>query len=386
MGFGREARRVRDETLPHAQRLRALEQCLEWTQPIGFHPSWHYLEVALGVPRESIDFLVPAIDLLERERTRHLELDRRYATLRRRLKQQGSRVPRPDTATPTSPARWHGDERQAAAHALTWWLQHHSPADFAGQPEAEVAVGAARVLAAGQGVTSLDVVALQRSLVWARRATTEHPRAHQVLYLLEQIYVALRGAPVIGCPWTFTPSPDDQERRQAVARTCFRVPLGLWRSTPREDMVGLLSGAAGDLLVLGYDTPALREVAGLSPGDSIYQVEPFVSAAVEQLGIDDLLSTPAVRAGLEARLELYLAGDLALRELSSWAHRAIGHDGADDLQPFAYLDDIYDVWEYAGRDLQHLDVVTRQAARDFLAGRAVPRLDMLEPPAPGTAS
>lgn len=374
---------MRDETLPHGQRLRALTQCLEWTQPVGFHPSWRYLEATLGIPRESIAFLVPAIDVLEEERTRHLELDRRYATLRRRLKQHGSRVPRPDTATPTSPARWHGAEREAAAHALRWWLQHHSPADFTDQPEAAVAVGAARVLADEPDFTSLDVVALQQSLVWARRAAPEHPRAHQVLHLLEQVYVALHGAPVVGGPWTFTPTPGDQERRQDVARTCLRVPLGLWRSTPREDMVGPLSGAATDLLVLGYDAPALRALAGLSPGTSVYQVEPVVSATLEQLGIEDLLRPGAERAGLEARLELYLAGDLTLPELSAWAHRAIGHDGEDDLQPFVYLDDIHDAWEYAGHDLHHLDVVTRRAARDFLAGRAVTLLDRLEPPVLG---
>jgi len=87
MGFGREARRVRDESLPHGQRLRALAHCLEWAQPIGFHPSWQYLEAKLDIPREGIDFLAPALDLLERERNLHLELEQRYSTLRRRQKE-----------------------------------------------------------------------------------------------------------------------------------------------------------------------------------------------------------------------------------------------------------------------------------------------------------
>ena len=86
--------RVRDETLPHGQRLRALAYCLEQAQPVGFNPSWHYLEARLGVPRESSEFLGGAIDLLERERNLHLELDQRYSTLRRRQKMRGSRSPR----------------------------------------------------------------------------------------------------------------------------------------------------------------------------------------------------------------------------------------------------------------------------------------------------
>lgn len=388
MGFGREARRVRDETLPHGQRLRALAQCLEWAQPVGFHPSWHYLEAKLGTPRESIDFLAAAIDLLERERNLHLALDQRYSTLRRRQKMRGSRSPHPDDVTPCSPPRWHGDEREAAAYALRWWLQRHPLEDFVDQPEAKLAVDAARVLAPGPSLTSFDLAALQQSLDWARtgararsgQTMTARQRAHQVLHLLGQIYIVLNGAPLVGGPWNFAASPADQTRMASVARTCLRTPLGLWRSTP-HDSVGQLSDAAANLLVLGHDTPALRELAGLSPGDSFYEVEPALAAALDELGIGDLLSASADRAGLEARLELFLEGDLTLRDLSSWAHKVIGHQGEDDLQPFVALDDIYDDWENSGLDLPYLDLVTRKAARDFLAGRPVTRLDWLEPPA-----
>jgi len=383
---------VRDETLPHGQRLRALAHCLEWAQPVGFHPSWHYLEAKLGAPRESIEFLAPAIDLLERERILHLELDKRYSTLRRRQKMRGSRSPRPDAVTPRSPARWHGDEREAAAHALRWWLQRHPLEDVVDQPEAKLAVDVARVVALGPSLTSFDLAALQQSLDWARAGArslanptmAERRRAHQVLHLLGQIYIVLNGAPVVGSPWNFSASPDDQARRAAAARTYFRTPLGLWRSTP-HDSVSDLSDAAADLLVLGYDTPALRQLAGRSPGDSFYEVEPAVTAALDELEIGDLLGTSADRAGLEARLELFLDGDLALRELSTWAHQTIGHEGEEDLQPFVLLDDICDDWEYSGPDLPYLELVTRKAARDFLAGRPVSRLDWLEPPAQASA-
>lgn len=168
----------------------------------------------------------------------------------------------------------------------------------------------------------------------------------------------------------------------SVARTCLRAPVGLWRSTPHES-VGYLSDAAADLLLLGYDTPALRELAGLSPGDSFYDVEPALTSALDELKIGDLLNTSADRAGLEARLALFLDSELTLRELSAWAHQVIGHEGEDDPQPFVVLDDIYDDWEYSGQDLPYLDLVARKAARDFLAGRPVTRLDWLEPSARG---
>lgn len=387
MGFGREARRVRDETLSHGHRLRALAHCLQWAQPIGFHPSWHYLEAKLDAPRESIEFLTPAIDLLERERTLHLELDQRYSTLRRQQKMRGSRSPRSDAVTPRSPARWYGDEREAAVHALRSWFQRYPLEDFVDQHEAKLAVDVARSLASGQGPTAFDPTALQQSLDWARagargpvnQTMTERRRAHQVLRLLGHVHMVLHGAPLVGSPWNFTASPSDRAHSAAVARAYFRTPLGLWRSTP-HDGVSHLSGAAADLLMLGYDTPALRELAGLSPSDSFYEVEPAVITALDELEIGDLLGPSTDRAGLEARLVLFLGGTQSLRELSTWAHHVIGHEGEDDLQPFVVLDDICDVWEQTGQDLSHLDLVTRKAARDFLASHPVTQLDRLESP------
>lgn len=107
--------------------------------------------------------------------------------------------------------------------------------------------------------------------------------------------------------------------------------------------------------------------------------------ALNQLEVNGLLDGSAERAGLAASLEQFLDGELSLRELSTWAHQTIGHEGEDDLQPFVVLDDIYDDWEYSGQDLAYLDSVTRKAARDFLAGRPVARLDGLEPPAQAAA-
>lgn len=282
---------MRDEALPHGQRLRALAQLVGWAQPIGFNPTWHYLEATLGVPRERPEFLIPALGLLERERRLHLDLDVRYAALRRYQKRKGSRRPGADDATPRVPQRWHGDEREAAAHALRWWLQRHPMEDFVDQPHAVLAVDVARALASGPKLTSFDLSALQESLIWARANTrtgrnltrAERYGAYRIQHLLGHIYILLNGAPSIGVAWNFTPSADEPTHGSAVARARLSTPVGLWRSTP-QDRVTDLSTAAADLLVLGYDTPALRELAGLSSGDSFYEVEPVLAAALDQLG------------------------------------------------------------------------------------------------------
>ncbi|WP_157803667.1 hypothetical protein [Luteimicrobium subarcticum] len=170
----------------------------------------------------------------------------------------------------------------------------------------------------------------------------------------------------------------------AVARESFRDPVGLWRATPGR--ASHVVDAATDLLVLGYDASALGELAGMSPCASFYDVDPVLTTVLDQVGAADLLGRGADRAGLEAHLGLFLDRTITLRELSTWAHQTIGHDGEEDLQPFVELDDVYDDWEYSGEDLCSLDTVTRQAARDFLAGRSVTRFDGLEPSPPAATT
>lgn len=159
----------------------------------------------------------------------------------------------------------------------------------------------------------------------------------------------------------------------------LRTPVGLWRSSPKEGTKNLID-AATDLLVLGHDSPALRELAGMSIADSAYEVEPVVHRMLAEIGVETLLDVSTDRAGLEAQLERFLDGAVGLRQLSQWAHSAIGHEGDEKCQPFVLLDDIYDDWEYAGHDLEYLEVTARRAAHDFLAGRMVTRLDWLTPP------
>lgn len=388
MGFAREARRVRDTSLPHARRVRALANCMVFSRPIGYHATWSYLEAKVGMARDNPGFLEPALDLLETQRAWYMEAASRYGALRLRLKRTGLRSPAADEVTPLSPRRWHGDERVGARHALVAWLQWRRDAELAADPDGGVAVSAAENVVLAPESPRVNVDELQRCLDWARRQINvvgwkADPRRYRVAwmaqFLLGQIHVSLYGQPAIGSAWNFVPDLGAQSGGRSAPGQRLKGPVGLWRLSPKEGTVELID-AATDLLVLGYDNPALRRLAGMSADDSQYEVGPVVEAVLDQFGAEHLLDGAPERAGLEVRLERFLTGDLHLRELSRWAHSTIGHGGEPDCEPFVILDDIYDDWEYAGHDLEFLTQTARRAANDFLAGRTVTRLDSLTPP------
>lgn len=318
MGFGREARRVRDSSLPHGYRLHALGSCIEMSGPIGFNATWSYLEARIGETRRSIGFLTPAIDLLEAERRAGQDLEVRYAAVRRSEKRAGLRSPRRDEVTPRSPSRWHGDERTGAIHELTVWLNRRLAGELVEHSHGAAAVDAAR-LAVAPTTTDLDPESLQHTLDWARHEVygigwtsdrSDYRLAWVTLFLLGQVHLVLHGQPAIGSAWNFVPPLDAKTARESAVHRVLRNPIGVWRSSPLEGTAELID-AATDLLVLGYDTPALRQLAGMSARDSQFEVEPVVMATLLQLGASDLLRGPPGRAGLEARLERFLE-DLTL--------------------------------------------------------------------------
>jgi len=62
-----------------------------------------------------------------------------------------------------------------------------------------------------------------------------------------------------------------------------------------------------------------------------------------------------------------LHGQIAPRQLVSWAHRTIGHEGAPRLQPLVMLDDDYDLIGYTGETAEELDEATYAEARSIVA-------------------
>jgi hypothetical protein len=215
VGFGREARRACDPTLPHAYRLHSLAACAEISQPIGFHATCAYLQQKVDRPWRSVEFLVPAVRLLESERSEQRQLDAIHATYRRRMKATGERFPRIDVVTPRSPLRWLGDEGTGVRYALAARLRHQGLSDLALHRAGSVALRAANDVLASPG-HPFDLAALQEILRWARRRMnmgwqgdrSDYMVAFHSLFLLGQVHIRVFGPPTINTAWNFTPAHD----------------------------------------------------------------------------------------------------------------------------------------------------------------------------------
>lgn len=162
---------------------------------------------------------------------------------------------------------------------------------------------------------------------------------------------------------------EDAARDRAITQLVDAVSL--WRVSPRH--AGEVIDAATSCLVVGLDTPALRELAGESPADSSYVVEELIRRCLEELAMSDVLERDLELAAATAMIRRFLAGSVSARELASWAHQVIGHDGASSLQPFVMLDDEYDLLGVDGTTEADLDAFAHADAVAFLDGRPSPR-------------
>lgn len=164
---------------------------------------------------------------------------------------------------------------------------------------------------------------------------------------------------------------------RAIAHAAFADAVGLWRTS---GAVADVVDASTDLLVAGEDTPSLRELAGTSRTESVWVVEPLLTATVAELGLSSLMQGSPERATLIALLHRFLEGRVTLRDLTSWAHTYIGHGGEEELQPFVLLDDELDGWAAEGEDLGFLEAPVRLAVQTFLDGGGAEGLHNITPP------
>ncbi|MEV6241527.1 hypothetical protein [Lentzea sp. NPDC051838] len=121
MTFAREARRVRDESLPMSTRVIGLRACLQHYKPIGFDASFSFLESLVGNLRKDPAALLLALDLLTASHAAWQAELHAYGLLRRRAKLLGYRVPHPSAPNPNRPSHWYGARREAAFHAVWFW-------------------------------------------------------------------------------------------------------------------------------------------------------------------------------------------------------------------------------------------------------------------------
>ncbi|WP_432885511.1 hypothetical protein ACQPYH_01610 [Kribbella sp. CA-245084] len=160
----------------------------------------------------------------------------------------------------------------------------------------------------------------------------------------------------------------DLARDEAAALLADAVSL--WRLSPGT--ANEVIDAAVQCLVAGVDSPTLRELAGASPRDSRFVLEPLIEDTLDELGMEDVLAVNAQRGAFAAVLRRFKRNDLSARELVRWAHTNIGHDGDARCQVFVDLDDMYDTVDYSDDGTEDLDRWTAEEVDAYLEGRRSP--------------
>ena len=146
--------------------------------------------------------------------------------------------------------------------------------------------------------------------------------------------------------------------------------VALWRlgAVPASDVVD----AAVECLVADVDSPALRELAGQSPSESRFILDPLIDQALDELGVDRLVLENPQRAALTAVLRRHKRGELSAAAAGKWAHSYIGHLGDARCQVFVDFDDMYETVNYASYTAADLDEWMSEESDAFLAGLASP--------------
>ncbi len=108
---------------------------------------------------------------------------------------------------------------------------------------------------------------------------------------------------------------------------------------------GAVDGAI-NALVFGLDGSSLRELAGMSRSSRSEDVRELLPGALADAGVSPSPSEDeALLITLRALAIETLLGWIPVRQLTSWAHDAIGHLGVDAAQSIVMLDDELDLAE-----------------------------------------
>lgn len=160
----------------------------------------------------------------------------------------------------------------------------------------------------------------------------------------------------------------DRGSEDAVRRLCDAVALWRVDAGPASDVID----AAVECLVADVDSPALRELAGVSPRESRFVLDPLIDQALDELDVDRLAGTNPQRTALSAVLRRYKRGELTAAQAAQWAHQYIGHNGAAECQIFVDFDDMYDTVNYSSYTVADLDEWMAEEADAYLDGRTSP--------------
>lgn len=127
--------------------------------------------------------------------------------------------------------------------------------------------------------------------------------------------------------------------------------------------------AATDLLAHGIDGDGLVALASMvvTPLTSPCEMDALLGAAREELSMGQLDPEETAIRAAQTQARRWLRGDLTDRQLASWAHGAIGHDGPAVLQDLVVTDDMFDELEFIDATPQSIHEDLEEIARQLLA-------------------
>jgi NADH dehydrogenase len=132
---------------------------------------------------------------------------------------------------------------------------------------------------------------------------------------------------------------DEDELKAALTPLINQLSLGrVHPAVGAHDVVTF----AGDLLVAGMDSPALRELAGESPAARFRDIAPLIERTLEELGAALPSPEEDQRRALWVMCEGLLEGTVTPRELTSWAVTVFAYDGPESARDLANLDNDFD--------------------------------------------
>ena len=130
-----------------------------------------------------------------------------------------------------------------------------------------------------------------------------------------------------------------------------------------------LVAAATELLVEGCDAEPVVSLACVvvTPLTNPFEMAALVQAAREELRMSRLDPDATEIRAAQTQLRRWRRGLLTDRELSGWAHRAIGHEGSAALQELVVIDDVLDELDYVDDTLSSVHRDLEVIADELLA-------------------
>jgi hypothetical protein len=131
--------------------------------------------------------------------------------------------------------------------------------------------------------------------------------------------------------------------------------------------------AASGLLAADVDGPAAMDLASMvvTPLTSPFELDALVALARDELGMPVLDGDRTAIRAAQAQLRRWRDGELTDRQLASWAHTVVGHDGPAVLHDLVVTDDVLDELKYVA--------ATPESVHDDLEGIALRLLAYADP-------